>query len=174
MFNLETAGEFALGGLGGIIYTVLPTALNLSGPGAMATALLACYALGFWLESKALLAGGFFVAVVHMIYKYGSNLTMKAWGRPVWSLDPSVPSVPGGMGDYVNYNPYGPNYGMHDAVQLPNGYSALALPPADVPAPAQAMNDYAMPHEQLMDDDGFYSKSRYEQNGSYDASSIFE
>lgn len=177
--NMEMAGEFALGGLGAIIYTGLPTALNMSGAGAMAVGLGACYALGFWLESKALLAGGFFVAIVHLIYKYGSNATMKFWGRPIWSLDPSIPSLPGAMGDYVNYNPYTPNYGMHDAVQLPNGYSALALPPADVPAPSQAIpqamnDDYMMGHEQLMDDEGFYEKSRYEQNGSYEAASIFE
>jgi hypothetical protein len=178
LFSREMAVEYGLAGAGAILYTGLPTAFNMQGPGAMALGLGACLALGVWLESPTLLAGGLFVAVVHLIYKYGSNLTLSWWGRTIWSLDPSVPSTSGTMNDYVQYNPY--NSGMHDAVNLPNGYQALALPPADQPAPMQGnsypasgINDYVTGHEQLMDD-GFLEHNRYEQNGSFESNSIFE
>lgn len=189
ILSQDMAVEYALAGVGAIVYTVLPTAVNWTGPKAMALALVPCIGLGVWMESPTLLAGTLFVALVHLIYKYGSTLTLKWWGRTVWSLDTATPlpsTTPAtDLGDYVAFNRNAYGAGMNDAVQLPNGYSALALPPADVPAPSQSidnpgmpshgMNDYVMPHGQLMDgEDGFLGTSRQDQNGSFDGTSMFE
>lgn len=171
----EMLGEYALAGVGATLYTIVPTALNLSGPEAMVVGGGAVIALGILLESPVLIGGAVFVMLVHLIYRYGSNATMKWWGRPVWSLDKAPsPSGAGNMNDYVRYQG-----GMHDYTQLPNGYSALALAPSDAPAPMQQMNDFVMQNDRTLmdaeDERGFMESDRYEQNGgSYDAPSLFD
>ncbi len=172
--STETAMEFLYAGVGAMLYTGLPTALNMNGAGAMAVAIAPSIALGLWRKSYAFLAGSMFVGLVHVIYKYGSNWTLNWWGRPIWSLDPTMQAPPADLKDYFHYDDM---HGMHDAVQLPNGYSALALPPGDMPGngTASGMNDYITAQNQLLDDDdGSFSSVRYEQNGSFESPSIFE
>ncbi|MEP7217436.1 MAG: hypothetical protein ABI876_00890 [Bacteroidota bacterium] len=161
-FNKEMLGEAASAVAGGVVYTILPTAFGKNGKWGMAIGLGSVLAAGFLLKSKALLLGGLMVATVHLIYKYGSNYTMDWWGRPVWSLSETDPTT-GVLKDYVQ----GP-VSMADYTQLPNGYSALALPPSDAPA---QMHDYVTPQDTaLMDgDDDFMSTG-----GSYEAKSMFE
>ncbi len=173
--NKEMLGEYALAAVGGVIYTVLPTALNLNGPSAFWLGFGSLMTLGFFTKSKALLCGGIIVAVVHLIYRYGSNYTMKWWQRPIWSLDPNTTAVTTPSGDMHDYVGYPGN--MHDYTQLPNGYSALALPPAD--APGEQMHDFVRPGEALMDgndnDAGFMGTNRYSQGGgSFESQSMFE
>jgi hypothetical protein len=166
--NKEMLGEYALAGLGGVIYTVLPTALGMNGPGAFWLGFGTVMTLGFFAKSKALLCGGIIVAAVHLIYRYGSNYTMRWWQRPIWSLDPNTTTPDDGrIHDYVRSG------SMSDYTQLPNGYAALALPPADAPAP---MNDFVRAGEPLMDgDDGFMGSTRYGQHGgAFEAPSMFE
>ncbi|MEP7220060.1 MAG: hypothetical protein ABI876_14145 [Bacteroidota bacterium] len=171
-FNKDMLSEAAFAVAGGVAYTIIPTAIGKNGAWGMGIGLGSVLALGFLLKSKALLLGGLMVAVTHLIYKYGSNYTVQWWGRPVWSLDETNAPAAGQMNDYV----HGP-VAMNDYMQMPNGYSALSLPPGD--APSHQMNDYVMPNDHSLmdgdDDSDFMYNNRYEQNGgSYDAKSMFE
>jgi len=110
---------------GSVIYTVLPTALKLKGPAAVAVGALSTWGAGAVTGQKGLQVAGFVLPAVHMTYVYGNKVVMEILKRPIYRYDAGGTSTPT----------------LSDTVRFRNE-PVLAQVPTDLPAPAEQLMDY--------------------------------
>lgn len=115
---------------GAVIYSMLPTVLNLSGAVGMVVGAGTTWLVGAVTGQKGIQYAGPALATLHLAYVFAQGVVTDALGRPIWQYDQTATPAP--LSDYVNYG----------------GERIMAAAPTDMPEPNTALMDY-IPQPQL-------------------------
>lgn len=121
-------------GLGGVMYTMLPTPFKVNGWGGLAIAVGGTWLAGALFDIRGLRSAAVGVGVAHLMYGFANPKIQEWFGVPIWKFN-------AGLGDYDTTASLPAGSGV---VQNPStGEYILAQQPTDLPAlPAQGVMDY--------------------------------